>query len=61
MILRMLGTGPLAQLMGAHVLGVERPPADSGWLLHGPTDEAVVEPAPAEPAQRKPMLRWAAE
>jgi hypothetical protein len=59
MILRMLGASHLVQLMARPAPG--RPPADCSWLLHGPTDEAVVEPEEAEAPDAAAPLRWAAE
>lgn len=59
MIIRMLGTGPLAQLMGSE----RRPTANDEWLLYGPTERAIVEPPPRRPsvANFAPPTRWAAE
>jgi hypothetical protein len=59
MILRMLGASHLVQLMATPA--VERPPADCSWLLHGPTDEAAVEPEQAEDPDTAAPMRWAAE
>jgi hypothetical protein len=55
MIVRMLGARPLARLMeppaDLQALG-----ADCAWLMHGPTDKAVVEP-PSDAVRRRPSVR----
>ena len=45
MVVRTLGAGTLTRLMAAEARG----DLDLSWLLHGPTDPAVVEPAEEEP------------
>lgn len=47
MVLRTLGVIPLARLLGR-----DSGPFDTAWLLFGPTDDSVVEPAEEDP----PML-----
>lgn len=53
MIVRMLGSGAMALVMGP-----EQRDIDCSWLLFGPTDETVVESAVEDDG---PALRWAAE
>ncbi len=45
MVVRAFGAGLLARLIG----GDRDEPADTAWLLYGPTDDEVVEPEDAAP------------
>lgn len=53
MVIRTLGPEALLLLMS-----LDRPAGeDMAWLLHGPTDDRIVEDEPAQ----APPRRWAAE
>lgn len=57
MIVRVLGVDLLTLLMS-----VDRPAeGDMSWLLYGPSDDLVVEPAREPDSDMDAEFRWAAE